>query len=249
MSDRQVERWERATGGPLLVAAVVFLGAYAWPILQPNLPQAASRLCTVLSWAVWGLFAVDLLARLVMADRRWHFLRRNWLDVITLAIPMLRPLRALRAVVALNVLTRRGQAFVRGRVVAYVAIAVVIVGFVAALAVLDAERGTKEANIKSFGDALWWTATTVTTVGYGDQFPTTTAGRLVGVGLMLTGIALLGVITAALASWFVEKVTEVQAAGERTEAEVTDLAYEVRELRREIAELRREAARGGIARP
>lgn len=244
MSNLQVERWERRTSAPLLAAAGVFLAAYAWPILQPDLPATAARTCSVVSWAIWVIFAVDLLARLSLAERRWRFLRRNWLDVATLAVPMLRPLRVLRAVVALNILSRRGQAFGRGRVVAYVAAAVAVVGFVAALAVLDAERANPEGNIQSFGDALWWAAATITTVGYGDQFPTTTAGRFVGVGLMLTGIALLGVITAALASWFVEKVAEAQAAEQRVEEEVIDLAAEVRALRRDIGELRRERGRG-----
>ena len=238
VSDIQVERWERRTSVPLLVAAGIFLAAYAWPIIQPDLQGTAARACSVVSWAVWATFAIDLLVRLALAERRWPFLRRNWLDVVTLAVPMLRPLRALRAVVALNVLSRRGKGFVRGRVVAYVVAAVGIVGFVAALAMLDAERGHPNATVDSFGDALWWAATTVTTVGYGDQFPTTTEGRLVGVGLMLTGIALLGVITAALASWFVEKVAEVQAAEERTEEEVADLVAEVRRLRQEVAQLR-----------
>ncbi|MGO4340685.1 potassium channel family protein [Pedococcus sp. 2YAF34] len=249
MSDRQVERWEQRSSGPLLLAAVLFLAAYAWPILQPDLSPTAARTCTAASWVVWGIFGIDLLARLSLAERRWHFLRRNWLDVLTLAVPMLRPLRALRAVVALNILSRRGQAFVRGKVVAYVAAAVAVVGFVAALAVLDAERANPDHNIESFGDALWWAATTITTVGYGDQFPTTTQGRLVGVGLMLTGIALLGVITAALASWFVEKVAEVQAAEARTEVEVLDLSVEVRALRQEISALRgdTENQRGSLA--
>lgn len=240
MSDIQVERWERRTSAPLLVAAGIFLVAYAWPILQPDLSSTAALACSLVSWTVWATFAIDLLVRLALAERRWPFLRRNWLDVATLAVPMLRPLRALRAVVALNVLSRRGKGFVRGRVVAYVVAAVGIVGLVAALAMLDAERANSDANIKTFGDALWWAATTVTTVGYGDQVPTTTEGRLVGVGLMVTGIALLGVITAALASWFVEKVAEVQAAEERTEEEVADLVAEVRSLRQDIAQLQRE---------
>jgi voltage-gated potassium channel len=79
----------------------------------------------------------------------------------------------------------------------------------------------------------------VTTVGYGDRFPTTAEGRLVAVGLMVTGIALLGVVTAALASWFVEKVAEVQASEQRTESEVATLVDEVRALRAEVAALRR----------
>jgi voltage-gated potassium channel len=224
----------------MVAAAGLFLAAYAWPILQPGLPSWAARLCSLTTLVVWVLFAADLLIRLVLAEQRWRFVRRNWMDVATLAVPMLRPLRALRVVVALNVLGRRGRTFARGRVVVYVAMAVAIVGFVASLAVLDAERASPEANIRTFGDALWWAATTVTTVGYGDQFPTTTEGRIVAVGLMVTGIALVGVVTAALASWFVEKVAEVQAAERRTEAEVSDLAAEVRALRRELEADRRD---------
>jgi voltage-gated potassium channel len=237
VSNQQLDKWERRTSTPMIVAAALFLVVYAWPILQPHLPSWAYRLCSITTLAVWVIFAVDLLVRLRFAERRWSFLRRNWLDVVTLAVPMLRPLRALRVVVALNVLGRRGRAFVRGKVVAYVGAAVVVVGFVAALAVLDAERANAEANIQSFGDALWWAATTVTTVGYGDRFPTTTEGRFVGVGLMVTGIALVGVVTAALASWFVEKVAEVQAAEDRTESEVSDMAVEVRALRRDLARM------------
>lgn len=69
--------------------------------------------------------------------------------------------------------------------------------------------------------------------------PITTEGRIVAVGLMVTGIALVGVVTAALASWFVERVAEVQAAEQRTEAEASDLAAEVLALRRELEAERR----------
>jgi voltage-gated potassium channel len=235
VSSQRLERWERRTATPSILAALVFLAAYAWPILQPDLPGWASQACSATTWTVWAAFGVDLLVRLELAEDRWAFLKQNWLDVITLLLPMLRPLRPLRAVVALNVLGHHGRVFARGRVVTYVGTAVAAVGFVAAVAVLDAERANPEANIATFGDALWWAATTVTTVGYGDRFPTTAEGRCVAVGLMLTGIALVGVVTAALASWFVERVSEVQAAERRTEQEVSDLTAEVLALRREIA--------------
>jgi voltage-gated potassium channel len=117
----------------------------------------------------------------------------------------------LRAVVAFERPRPARCAFARGRVVASVVASVGVVGFVGSIAVVDAERANPDANIQSFGDAVWWAATTVTTVGYGDRYPTTTEGRLVAVGLMLTGIALLGVVTAALASGFVERLSEVEA--------------------------------------
>ena len=80
--------------------------------------------------------------------------------------------------------------------------------FVAAVAELDAERGAPKANITGFGDALWWAATTITTVGYGDHYPVTTEGRAIAVGLMVLGIALVGLLTASIAAWFVREVRQ-----------------------------------------
>jgi voltage-gated potassium channel len=173
----RLARWTDLTDRPLVVAAVLFLAGYALPILDPGLPAWAAVTCRALDVAVWVLFAVDFGVRLALSDQRRRYLLTNWLDVISLVLPMFRPLRVLRAVLALNLLTRRGGAFVRGRVVASVAAAVAVVGFVAALAALDAERSN----------------------GYGDRYPTTPQGRLVAGTLMLTGIALLGVVTAELA--------------------------------------------------
>jgi voltage-gated potassium channel len=148
-----------------------------------------------------------------------------------LAVPVLRPLRALQVVIALARVNRRAAVSFRGRTTLYVVAAVLLLGFVAALAVLDAERGRPGANIDTFGDALWWAATTITTVGYGDLFPVTAEGRIVGVGLMLGGITLAGVVTASLASWFIEHFAAAEEAEERTRDEIAELAGEVRALR------------------
>jgi voltage-gated potassium channel len=202
------------------------------------LPHWAAKGCHIVDVVVWAVFAVDLAVRLILTDQRGRFLLMNWLDVITLALPMFRPLRVLRAVLALSVLTRRGCALARGRVVAAVVAAVSVVGFVAALAVLDAERANPAANIRSFPDALWWAATTITSVGYGDRFPTTTQGRVVAGVLMLTGIAMLGVVTAALASWFIERLAVVQTPEENMSSDVADLVAQVAALRDEIRVVR-----------
>jgi voltage-gated potassium channel len=238
MTDAQLSRWEQRTSGPLLVGALLFLAAYAWPILQPDLPRWADLSCRCLNLTVWILFGIDLVVRVIMAERRMTFLKANWLDVVTLVLPFLRPLRALRVVMALNLLGRRSGGFARGQVVASVTASVAVVGGVAALAVLDAERGKPGSNIESFGDAVWWAASTISTVGYGDRFPTTGEGRLIAVLLMCTGIALLGVVTAALASWFVEKLAQVASAEEQTEQSLTDLTGELRAVRAELRALR-----------
>ena len=74
-----------------------------------------------------------------------------------------------------------------------------------AIAVLDAEQDAKDANITTFGDALWWSATTVR-LGYGDRFPVTTEGRFIAVALMIVGIAMVGAVTASVATWMVAQV-------------------------------------------
>jgi voltage-gated potassium channel len=102
--------------------------------------------------------------------------------------------------------------------------------FVAALAALDAERGDPDANILDFGDALWWAITTMTTVGYGDRYPVTTTGRIVAGGLMVGGIALLGTVTATLASLLIERVADESQAEDALRAEVAELRQEVSRL-------------------
>lgn len=115
----------------------------------------------------------------------------------------------------------------------------------ASLVVLDAERcstpnATKPgSNISNFGDALWWSATTITTVGYGDHYPVTATGRFVAVGLMLGGVALLGVVTASIASWLIDRVRETEASVQAaTRDDVHALALQLEELTTAIAALK-----------
>ncbi len=234
--------WERRAEWPLTVLAVVFLCVYAGPILVPGIPSQVRRGCDFVGWAIWFIFAVDYLARLVLASPRGRFVRQNLLDLATVLLPMLRPLRVLRVVRVMRALDRRAAAGLRGRVALYVASAVSLVVFVASLAVLAAERQHPKANITTFGDAVWWALSTITTVGYGDRFPVTGEGRLVAVGLMLAGIALIGVVTAAVASWFVQRVTEVQQEEAMTRIELDEVLQEVRALRSELKEHRGENA-------
>jgi voltage-gated potassium channel len=161
-----------------------------------------------------------------------HERRRPPLDLAAVALPMLRPLRLLTLVTVLGVLNRHAGGSLRGRVVVYIIGSTTLLLFVASLAMLDAERGAADATITTFGDSVWWALTTVTTVGYGDHFPVTVKGRFIAAGLMIGGIALLGVVTATFASWLIDRVAEVEE--ESTAATQRD----IRALTMEVASLR-----------
>jgi voltage-gated potassium channel len=228
--------WEKRTEWPLAIAAIVFLAAYAWPILQPDLAHGLVVLCRMLTWTVWGLFVVDYVVRLAQAEHRRRWFVRHLLDLVIIALPLLRPLRLLRLIVLLRALNRTAASGLRGRVAIYVAGGSLLLAFVAALAVLDAERGHEGANISDFQDAIWWAFTTMTTVGYGDRFPVTENGRLVGVLLMVGGIAVLGTVTATFASWLVQAVED---EGKREASEIDGLRAEIARLA-DVVEARRD---------
>ncbi len=242
-------RWERRTDAPLLWLAVLFVVVLLLPLAVRLDPSARTAL-SALSAAIWVAFAVDYAARLYLAPHRWQFVRTHPLDLLVIALPMLRPLRALRllrlARVAslLGMTHRQARRSLHARVSAYVAGTVVVVIGVSAVAMVDAERRSEDANITSLADGLWWAATTVTTVGYGDRYPTTGLGRLIAVALMVVGIALLGVVSAAVAAFFVSRLQDVQQAEERTEATLSDVLAELRDLRAELESLTR-SVKGG----
>ncbi|MCA0146663.1 potassium channel family protein [Blastococcus sp. LR1] len=214
---------------------MAFLVAYAWPILEPDLPATVRSGCVAVAWAAWVIFAIDYVARVALVEDRRRYVIRHLHDLAVIALPLLRPLRLLRLVTVITALNRRAGASLRGRVAVYVVGATALLSGVAALAMLDAERNAPDANITTLGDAVWWAVTTITTVGYGDRYPTTTGGRFIAVGLMVAGIALLGIVTATLASWLVDRVRDENATERAaTVAHVDALMAEVRALRQEI---------------
>jgi voltage-gated potassium channel len=240
------QRYRDLADWPLMVTALVFLGAYAWQVIG-RVEGSASLWLEGIMWVTWGIFAVDYAANLWLSTGRWDWFIRNLHELLIVALPLLRPLRLLRLVTLLSVLHRTLGDSLRGRVVTYVAGSAAMLVFVGALAVLDVEQSAPDAKILTFGDALWWAMTTITTVGYGDMYPVTPIGRMVAAALMMSGIAVLGVVTASIASWLVQRVedtaeTTADAMEEPIREEVADLVAEITSLRREIAELKEQRA-------
>ncbi|MFE7720442.1 potassium channel family protein [Nocardia rhizosphaerihabitans] len=231
------QRWERATNLPLMVLAVLFLLLYAWRVLDTD---ASPTLDSGLLWAdigIWAVFAVDFAARLRLSTDRVRFVRKHPLDLLVVLVPPFRPLRLVRAaLLLLDTLNRATQP--RTRLVTFVASSSLLILLLSSLAFFDAEYGAPESKIKTFGDALWWSAVSVTTVGYGDVYPVTTEGRLVSLVLMTLGIGLISFAIGTMTSWVVEQLKTVDEATDRAERTLAELVDEVRSLRTEVAELR-----------
>jgi voltage-gated potassium channel len=148
---------------------------------------------------------------------------------------VMRPLRLLRLVVLIGVLQKAIGNAVRGRILIFTISGVVLLIYVASLAILQAERDQPGAKIVSFGKAVWWAINTVTTIGVGDLYPTTITGRVIAVMLMIGGITLIGVVTASLASWIVQRVSETDRALQTaTAAHIDELRDEIRMLAEEL---------------
>lgn len=197
--------WQQKTEIPLIVLGFLFLGFYTIEVLG----TAGSfwyEVAVIGSIVIYLIFALDLLFTLI-AETPWNstsggwrgFFSRHWLLVLAVVLPMFRPLRIFRLLLVLSALeslakTRASQASI------FVVVALPLVWFTAALSLFDVESESG-AGYESFGDALWWSAVTITTVGYGDYAPITLEGRVVAIFLMLTSIGLLGSVTALLANW------------------------------------------------
>jgi voltage-gated potassium channel len=229
--------WEQRTEVPLMWLAGLFAVAYAVPIVVPESAWWVHEVCHATDWAVWGVYALDYLVRLLLSRRRWAFVRGHPFALIAVALPLVQPLRLLRVVAALLLVGQRARLAPQIRVTTYVAGTCAGLLMFGSLAVLEVEKDVPGSGIHSLGDAVWWAFTTMTTVGYGDTAPVTGPGRVLAVGLMLSGITLLGVVTANIAAWFIARFEHDDAEIERQTAAVTELTAEVRLLRQQVAEL------------
>lgn len=201
-------RWEKIAEQPLNLAAFAFLIAYSWRVIGDlHGPQAAVANTIIL--ATWIVFVGSYLASLALSPDRGSWFRTHLLELFVVALPVLRPLRLLQYVRIRRFERTAGGVF-RTRVSLYLAATIALLVYMATLSVLDAERPAPGANITTFGDGIWWSLVTVTSVGYGDYYPVTLTGRVIAAGLMLCGIGMLGLVTAALASWVVERIEKTR---------------------------------------
>lgn len=219
-----ITAWNARMATPLLVMSLLFVGVLVVPALFPDLPGPVDAALLVLNIAIWAFFAVDYAGRLWLAVDTWRFVRAHVLDLLIVLVPFFRPLRLMRLASLASRMSRQNRGALVADVTKTVTAAAVFSAFLGAALALDAEREAPETVITGFLDALWFAVGTMTAVPYGDVYPVTQEGRAIATVLMILGLVFVGLITAAIAAWFVgfigseevdETAAELKAVQER----------------------------------
>lgn len=187
----------------LTILALAFLVAFSWPAFETNPSEQTSSILNVVQWLSWIAFAIDLLFGLYRAQNKKDFIRRHPLEILAVALPMLRPLRIVRVISFGSMVFEKVAIGKSLGILIRLLVITLFLGYISAVQITMIEREESGANILNFWDGLWWAFTTITTVGYGDKYPISGEGRILAVFLMVLGISLLGVVTATIAAWFV----------------------------------------------
>ena len=231
--EKNLAAWEERSSRPMFVASVLYLLAFAAPIMSTRIQEPYDAYLNIIQMILWGLFAADYCIRLYLAPRRLYFITHN---LMNLAIVLLPAWRIVSFLAMIHLTTNRQYKRLSElgvKLFGYTAIFIIMF----ALAIYSVESSEPGAMIRDLPTAYWWTFTTLATVGYGDVYPITGIGRVIAVVVMLYGVGMVAVATGALASWIIEKI------GGREEQEYPATKADVDDLRQEISELRAMLAR------
>jgi voltage-gated potassium channel len=228
--DARGQRWERRFEVPVLLAALLVIPVIV--VEQSSFGEPWETLAGVLNWAIWIVFALELVTMLVVVSDRWQWLRKHPVEVavvvlsppfVPASLQAVRALRLLRLVRLLRLMKilKKLYTFEGLRYAALLA-TMTALGGGAAFAAVEENRST--------WDGVYWALTTMTTVGYGDISPQTDGGRLIAIAVMIVGIGFLSILIGASAERFVSPDVA------RTEVDIEELETDVLREIHEIAE-------------
>lgn len=243
---------------PMTILAFVWIA-----LLIVDLTQGLKGWMSTANMLIWALFVIHFALEFFIAPDKLRYLKTHWLTAVALLLPALRVFRALQAFRALRaaravrsagllrVLTslNRGVKALRTtlqtRALGFVSLSTVLVTFAGAAGMYAFENpnalredglvGVADRNggLSSYGEAVWWTAMTMTTMG-SDYFPKTLEGRLLGWILAVYAFAIFGYITASIASYFVGRDQKSAPDGAQ---ELATLSQEISKLRGDLVRL------------
>ena len=215
--------WRKWTDIPLLVVAIGSLPLLLLEIISHRLTSGDKTFLLVVNLTVFLAYAVDYVVEFIVTPEKGRYVRSEWSSLLIViaqlfailpAMSFLGFLRGARALRVVSSLTRiigismasrsQGREILKKRATSF---AFGLAGFTlitSAVGFTLAEDVGKDGRIQSFFDALWWSGATITTVGYGDIYPITAAGRIIAIFTMLVGISTLAVVTARIAQFLIK---------------------------------------------
>lgn len=218
----RLQSWRSKTDVPLIIIAIGSLPLLLLEVISDRLPDSDKSFIFIINLVVFVSFAVDYIVELIVTKDKPTYLRTQWASLLIVisqflallpalgVLGLFRGARALRVlgtfvrIIGIGAATKEsGREFFKKRA-ASVAFGIAGLTLVSsAVAFTIAEDVGDGRRIHSFFDALWWSASTITTVGYGDIYPITTAGRIIAVFTMVVGISTLAVVTARIAQFLI----------------------------------------------
>jgi len=229
-------------GYELFIGALSVLSIVNLVLMFALRSETLDTVLYVINAIMMPIFLGDFLYRLFTTNSKSGYFFRGfgWADLLSsLPFPQLKLLRLFRLWRVIRLIIEFGarnlvREFIKSRAenalltVVFLVICVLEFG---SLAVLSAERSSPNANITTASDAIWWAYVTITTVGYGDQYPVTNAGRIVGLFVMTAGVGLFGTLSGFLANKFLTPPAAAEETAE-TLADANDPKARISELKR-----------------
>lgn len=207
---------EALTNFDLIVVVLSFISILLFGISAfADINPEYLRLLLYIDTAFCLLFFIDFVLDFKEAKNKAQFLKWGWIDLLS-AVPSIeyfrwgrvfRLFRLLKAISSIRLIMLHSFSVKKNGMITIAFITTVLVIIFSSISILYFENAP-ESNIKTAEDAIWWTFTTITTVGYGDRFPVTTEGRAVGILTMLVGISVFSIVTAYIASVFIQQQSE-----------------------------------------
>lgn len=221
----ELRRWRRATDAPLTALALGSLPLLLLQVVSSRLTQTDRAFLLVVDITVFAAFSVDVIVEFTLASKKTLYLKAEWLGLLIVLTQMVALLPALGAlgifraargarlvttvlrIVGIGVASSRQQGvdILKQQAARFAFGLAGLTWLTSAVAFTLAEDVGTGRRIGSFFDALWWSAATITTVGYGDIYPVTGVGRIIAVFTMLVGISTLAVVTARVASFLIRE--------------------------------------------
>ncbi len=207
-----------------------------------KLNPAQARILAVVDNLICGVFIGDFCYNVYRAKNKLEYLKWGWIDLVS-SIPNVQMLRVGRFVRVLRILrairsARRLMLFVFRQKSSSTLISVALMAFTllifASVAILNVESAP-DSNIKTASDAIWWSLTTMATVGYGDKYPVTMEGRIIAGILIIAGIGLVGTFTAYVASVFIEpKEKKLEGLDDKIMEEIREIKAALKRLEEKV---------------